>query len=135
MSSCDLTGTNSLLVLSQARQVDANNNTNTVDESNSRAQSANVSSHHSGSARDSKRISSVYRQSVEERCTHVSYKSGVVYDGTVKEYLKSGHGTFVWPNGDKYVGDFKFNCRNGQGILKTTIKKIQKKDFMKLLYI
>lgn len=106
MSSYDSSGMNNLLVLSQAKQIDANNNEESVISHRSN------SSH---SIRETKRINSIFREEEDEKTTHVQYKSGVVYDGTVKDSLKNGHGTFVWPNGDKYVGQFKLNCRNGHG--------------------
>ena len=43
------------------------------------------------------------------------YKSGAIYDGKIRDNLKFGNGTFLWPNGDKYVGEFKANCRHGFG--------------------
>ena len=46
---------------------------------------------------------------------HLDYKSGATYEGDVKDNLKSGHGAFVWPNGDKYIGEFKLNSRHGFG--------------------
>lgn len=48
----------------------------------------------------------------------LDYKSGAIYEGTLKDNHKFGHGTFVWPNGDKYIGEFKLNYRHGFGKFK-----------------
>ena len=48
--------------------------------------------------------------------SHLDYKSGAIYEGKVKDNLKFGQGLFLWPNGDKYMGDFRSNCRHGFGI-------------------
>ena len=47
--------------------------------------------------------------------SHLDYKSGAIYEGKVKDNLKFGQGLFLWPNGDKYMGDFRSNCRHGFG--------------------
>jgi hypothetical protein len=127
MSSCDSPGPSNLLVLSQAQQLDATTNTvhdefltsnNNGSPPPGTTRRASVSSSSASPSPKSgvKRINSFLRPgSEEEKSTHLNYKSGVVYDGTVRGHLKSGHGTFVWPNGDKYSGEFKANCRHGFG--------------------
>jgi hypothetical protein len=55
---------------------------------------------------------------VKSNCTiiHLNYKSGAIYDGEIeKDQIKDGIGLFLWPNGDQYKGEFKFNSRNGFG--------------------
>ena len=47
----------------------------------------------------------------------LDYKSGAVYNGKMCDNLKYGKGTFSWPNGDKYIGEFKLNFRHGIGKL------------------
>lgn len=49
--------------------------------------------------------------------SHLDYKSGAIYDGGLKDNHKIGNGTFIWPNGDKYIGEYKLNCRHGYGNL------------------
>jgi len=49
--------------------------------------------------------------------SHFDYKSGAIYEGKAVDNQKCGQGTFIWPNGDKYMGEFKLNCRNGFGKL------------------
>lgn len=51
----------------------------------------------------------------KEPGTHLDYKSGAVYQGGLVDNHKFGHGTFLWPNGDRYIGDFKLNSRHGFG--------------------
>ena len=47
--------------------------------------------------------------------SHFDYKSGAIYEGKAVDNQKCGQGTFIWPNGDKYIGEFKLNSRNGFG--------------------
>ncbi len=47
--------------------------------------------------------------------SHLDYKSGAVYEGKIKDNLKFGQGIFIWPNGDKYMGEFRSNHRHGFG--------------------
>jgi hypothetical protein len=47
----------------------------------------------------------------------INYKSGSIYTGQLKNELRSGKGTFIWPNGDKYIGEYESNLRNGFGKL------------------
>jgi hypothetical protein len=131
MTSCDSPGPSNLLVLSQAQQLDATTSTNkdeflsstlhigqqTTPPLTARRTSVSSSSSASTSPKNGvKRINSFLRPASEdEKTTHLNYKSGAVYDGTVRANLKSGHGVFVWPNGDKYSGEFKANYRHGFG--------------------
>ena len=43
------------------------------------------------------------------------YNNGDKYVGEFKDDLFNGQGTFTWANGDKYVGEFKDDLFNGQG--------------------
>jgi hypothetical protein len=133
MTSCDSPGSNQLQVLSQAQQLDAANDTNTTSNNNTNdlpvsqvalttrqraGSSYSISSSDSSqtSPKGLKRINSFLRPGEEEKTiTCLNYKSGVVYDGAMRGYRKSGHGMFVWPNGDKYSGEFKANFRHGFG--------------------
>ena len=47
---------------------------------------------------------------------HLNYKSGAIYDGQLVDNVKSGSGTFLWPNGDRYNGEFSNNSRHGYGV-------------------
>ena len=61
----------------------------------------------------SKRSSLLRLEDVSE--LQLDYKSGAVYNGKICDNLKYGKGTFSWPNGDKYIGEFKVNFRHGYG--------------------
>jgi len=41
--------------------------------------------------------------------------NGAAYDGEFADSLMSGFGVIVWPNKDKYLGDFKAGSRTGKG--------------------
>ena len=43
------------------------------------------------------------------------YKSGASFKGLAANNKKVGKGTFTWPNGDKYEGEFVNNVRAGEG--------------------
>lgn len=45
----------------------------------------------------------------------VQYKTGAQFQGKVVNHKRIGHGTFVWPNGSKYEGEFMDNLRHGKG--------------------
>ena len=45
----------------------------------------------------------------------VTYASGNKYVGEFNYGQREGQGTFTWINGSKYVGEFKDDKRNGQG--------------------
>ena len=45
----------------------------------------------------------------------VNYRTGAKFEGKVVDHKKIGHGTFIWPNGCKYEGDFSENLRHGKG--------------------
>ena len=45
----------------------------------------------------------------------MTYPNGSKYLGEYKDGKKHGQGTFTYPNGDKYVGEFKDGEKNGQG--------------------
>ncbi|XP_070538152.1 ankyrin repeat and MYND domain-containing protein 1-like isoform X2 [Ptychodera flava] len=46
-----------------------------------------------------------------------AYKSGASFTGHLEEGIKKeGSGVFVWPNGDRYSGEFADNVRVGKGV-------------------
>ncbi len=47
----------------------------------------------------------------------MNYTNGDMYEGQWKDDTITGHGTFIWRNGKKYVGDFKNGLRHGLGKL------------------
>ena len=79
-------------------------NTNTNNNNNNNNESQSLSS---------KRSSLLRLEDVSE--LQLDYKSGAVYNGKICDNLKYGKGTFSWPNGDKYIGEFKVNFRHGYG--------------------
>ena len=44
-----------------------------------------------------------------------TWPDGEKYVGEYKDNKKNGKGTYTWPDGRKYVGEWKDNKRNGQG--------------------
>ena len=48
----------------------------------------------------------------------VQFKSGAVYTGSVGKdgKTRSGRGTFSWPSGLRYSGEFSNNKRHGEGV-------------------
>ena len=44
-----------------------------------------------------------------------TFASGNKYVGEFKDDKKNGQGTFTWENGNKYVGEYKNDKRDGQG--------------------
>ena len=77
---------------------------------NKQAESSQIS-------QNSKRSSLLRLEDVSE--LQLDYKSGAVYNGKICDNLKYGKGTFSWPNGDKYIGEFRVNFRHGFGGWKT----------------
>ena len=53
------------------------------------------------------------------------FPSGNKYVGEYKDGKRNGKGTFTWTNGDKYVGDWKYDNFNGQGIYYNRNGKIE----------
>ncbi len=45
-----------------------------------------------------------------------AWPDGRRYTGTFRRGLPNGHGTYTLPNGEKYVGEFVDNRRTGQGV-------------------
>ena len=43
------------------------------------------------------------------------YDNGQKYVGEFKDDKKNGQGTYSWPDGKKYVGEYKDDKKNGQG--------------------
>ena len=48
-------------------------------------------------------------------CQGTTTAYGNKYVGEFKDDKRNGQGTFTWPNGDKYVGEWKDDKRTGQG--------------------
>ena len=44
-----------------------------------------------------------------------TYANGNKYVGKYKDNKRNGQGTYTYANGDKYVGEFKDDVFNGQG--------------------
>ena len=44
-----------------------------------------------------------------------TYTNGDKYLGEFKDNKRNGHGTYTYANGDKYVGEYKDNLKHGQG--------------------
>ena len=44
-----------------------------------------------------------------------TWPDGQKYVGEWKDDKRNGQGTHTWPDGQKYVGDYKDGKRNGQG--------------------
>ena len=43
------------------------------------------------------------------------FENGAVYQGYLKDGIRHGPGTQVWPDGAKYEGEWRFNKANGKG--------------------
>lgn len=58
------------------------------------------------------------RQSIEPLENSVLFKSGALYAGSVKKGSRTrcGQGTFSWPSGLQYTGEFWNNKRQGAGL-------------------
>jgi hypothetical protein len=81
---------------------------------------SNCSIHHNHHLTPQRKSSAVSLKEIETTTpttSHVDFKSGAIYDGGLRDNLKTGTGVFVWPNGDTYSGEFKSNSRNGLGII------------------
>ena len=46
-----------------------------------------------------------------------TWPDGAKYVGEFKNDKRHGQGTFTWPDKDKYVGEFKDGLKSGQGTL------------------
>jgi hypothetical protein len=71
--------------------------------------------HSSIKSNDNKSFKIINSSRTENSSCRFDYKSGAIYDGKIKDNLKFGNGTFLWPNGDKYIGEFNANFRHGFG--------------------
>ena len=45
----------------------------------------------------------------------ITFSSGAIYEGEVKNGIICGQGTYIWPDRDKYVGEWKDGKQHGQG--------------------
>ena len=54
----------------------------------------------------------------------ISYADGGKYVGDILDGKRHGQGTYIWPNGDKYVGEFQNNNATGGWFYKTTGQKV-----------
>jgi hypothetical protein len=54
----------------------------------------------------------------------VTYKDGSQYIGHILDGKRHGQGTYIWPSGDKYVGEWKNNRAIGGWLYKTTGGKV-----------
>lgn len=97
---------NNLQSLSQAKKIN-----NKIDWDEQLTNNTNLKLFNSNNKVESER-----KNTEEHNETHLHFKSGVIYDGLIKNNLKTGHGLFIWPNGDAYNGEFILNYRNGRGI-------------------
>lgn len=71
---------------------------------------------------------------VEDHQISVEYESGAKFEGTVINHKRVGKGTFVWPNGSKYEGDYADNQRHGIGIC-TILILLSNKTFLIKMFI
>ena len=55
-----------------------------------------------------------------------AYPDGRIYVGEFKEGSFHGRGIYSWPDGRVYVGEFKNGKRNGEGTLTRPEGKVQK---------
>ena len=68
-------------------------------------------------------ISSFYLQTQQsqpdgvKRMTMVSAEGGRYTGETNMEGKRQGRGEYIWPNNDRYMGDFADGVKNGNGIL------------------
>ncbi|CAF0708033.1 unnamed protein product [Brachionus calyciflorus] len=108
---------NSLQVLSQARRVSNSplslqNETTNHELKSCKFKSCSLHSF----KKESSSLSLLSNRDELDSESHLDYKSGAIYDGGLIDNHKFGNGTFLWPNGDKYIGEFKLNYRHGFGI-------------------
>ena len=45
----------------------------------------------------------------------IELEGGLRYQGSMERGLPHGEGKLTWPNGDYYLGNFKYGKRNGFG--------------------
>jgi len=55
---------------------------------------------------------------------HITYTDGSQYLGGVLDGKRHGQGTYIWPSGDKYVGEWRNNIAIGGWFYKTTGQKV-----------
>ncbi|PVD19092.1 hypothetical protein C0Q70_21651 [Pomacea canaliculata] len=60
--------------------------------------------------------STTFQSSIGSSLSEVKYKSGANFSGHVQNYKKIGSGTFTWPDGSFYVGEYVDNYRHGNGL-------------------
>ena len=50
------------------------------------------------------------------------------YEGDLVEGKKHGKGTYIWPNGNKYIGEWENNIINGKGEFIFLIYKLKNEN-------
>ena len=54
----------------------------------------------------------------------ITYEGGSKYIGDIVDGKRHGQGTYIWPSGDKYVGEWRNNSAIGGWFYKTTGRKV-----------
>ena len=64
-----------------------------------------------------------------------TWNNGDKYVGEYKDDERNGQGTYTWNNGNKYVGEFKDSKRNGQGTYTYANGTIKRGYYLKGEYV
>ena len=65
----------------------------------------------------------------------LSFADGTVYEGDFDKGKANGYGTFRWPNGDTYVGEWKDDQRTGKGKLTFKDGTVQEGRFIEDVFM
>lgn len=60
----------------------------------------------------------------EIKSREFNYDDGSKYIGDILDGKRHGQGTYIWPSGDKYVGEFESNRATGGWLFRTGEKKV-----------